>query len=1339
MKHVCKKIMALLLVVAMIAGVLPSVFAAQVGPFTDVDDGIWYGESVQYVYDNGLMNGMTETTFEPETKLTRAQAVTVLYRIAKEPAVAGAASFPDLVGDWYKNAVAWAEEKGVVNGRPDGTFDPEGLITREELVTVIWRYNGSPKAEGDNLADWPDKAMVADYAKDSMNWAVENGVINGLDGKLAPQSNATRAQYAAIIMRFVEATKPCTEHAWDEGKVTKEATCTEAGEKVFTCQRCGETKTEEIPALGHNFVDGVCANGCGEKLAADDEIVIYYTNDVHTYINKALSYDSIADLYDQTKSVAAGALLVDAGDHIQGTAYGGMDNGKTIIELMNAAGYDLATLGNHEFDYGMERALGVVEQANFPYVSCNFYHEENGVKGDNVLDAYKIFTVGGKKIAVIGITTPESFTKSTPKYFQDDNGNYIYGIAGGEDGQALYAAVQAAIDAAKAESPDYIIALGHCGDDPASQPWTSEEVIANTTGLDAFIDGHSHSTVPMKEVKDKGGDVVVLTQTGSYFDAIGRMSITADGIKTELITEWDGSDADVAAIADAWMSEVDAKLGEKIAESDIDFTVNYDNGTRAVRSSETNLGDLNADAYYWYVNENLSGGCDMAIMNGGGIRANADSGDWTYKTCKTINTFGNVLCCIELTGQQILDALEFGARFTTGDPENRQENGGFLQVAGCTYAINTYTENTVTVDDKNVWQAGPTEYRVTDVKIYNKETKTYEPLDLTKTYRVAGTNYTLYDCGDGFNMFTGGKHILDGISEDYLAMAAYVQAFADTDNNNYSNIASANSPLAAYENYLLNYESATGSGRIVINTTEPEPAGDEYVLTSGLKDGDEVVIVCAAKNVALSATYDGYYNSAVAVTPVDGKIAGPAADIVWTVGKDGDNYTFSYNGQKLAMGDSFSSMPLGEKNDQWVLEDGTTAGTYFIKNVARQVYVEYYETNGNWSGYYNNSVAELFEMNFYVKSDGGEAPHVHTWDEGAVTTEATCTEPGVKTFTCECGETKTEEIPALGHVDVDEDGKCDRCGAELEVTEYVLASELKDGDKVVIVNVAQSKALNKEIVSTYYKAGTAVTPADGKIVSPDSAIVWTVKADGEGFNLENDEGKKLSIDGTYSSIPYDMGNDAWSVAAAATENCVYVVNENGKYLSWSSYGNFSAYTYDESKEADYAMQLYVLKTESAETGAYTIATEIVVGDKIVITAKYDGTYYAATNAINPSNAIAATAVTVADGQLTFDDNVEVVWEVVASESEGKYLLKNPQGNYMTYAGSGTGMKIDEVGYAYTLTCGEGTSTVDMGTIGTTHRLLIFRMSNNVPQFRAYAESNADGEYSRDITIWKIAG
>ena len=328
-------------------------------------------------------------------------------------------------------------------------------------------------------------------------------------------------------------------------------------------------------------------------LANADDIVVYYTNDVHTYIDGELSYDNIADLKTATEAQAAGVLLVDAGDHIQGTAYGSMDKGKTIIDLMNASGYDLATLGNHEFDYGMDGRIKVTDEwAEFPYVSSNFYHEENGVVGETVLDSYKVFEMGGKKIAFIGITTPESFTKSTPAYFQDENGNYIYGIAGGEDGQELYKAVQRAIDNARmGADADIVIALGHLGDDPASRPWTSEELIRNTWGLDAFIDGHSHSTVEMKKVYDKNGDPVVLTQTGQYFAAVGKMTISKKGeITTELVTEWAGSDASVKAIKDEWLTEIDTQLGEVIGYTDIVFD-NYDESGRLVRPSGPQDGD----------------------------------------------------------------------------------------------------------------------------------------------------------------------------------------------------------------------------------------------------------------------------------------------------------------------------------------------------------------------------------------------------------------------------------------------------------------------------------------------------------------------------------------------------------------------------------------------------------------------------------------------------------------------------------------------------------------------------------------------------------------------------
>jgi len=549
--------------------------------------------------------------------------------------------------------------------------------------------------------------------------------------------------------------------------------------------------------------------------AADEkskDIVILYTNDVHTYIDGAISYDTIAGVKAYLQTQYENVLLVDAGDHIQGTAYGSMDKGKTIIDLMNAAGYDLATLGNHEFDYGQDGRINVTDTwATFPYVSCNFYNEAAGVRGENVLDSYKIFEVGGEKVAIIGITTPETFTKSTPAYFQNEAGEYIYGIAGGTDGAALYADVQKAIDEAKAAGATKVIALGHLGDDPASQPWTSEETIANVSGLDAFIDGHSHSTVEGAAVKDKDGKDVLLTQTGEYFGAIGMMVISADGITTKLLAADNEivtaatPDEAVAAIKAKWIADIDTALGEKIGSTELTFD-NYDENGRLVRKQGTNTGAFAADALY-YLFDNMDLDVDVAIMNGGGVRNKAITGDITYKTCKDIHTFGNVACLQTITGQQLLDALEWGAR---GTPD--EEIGGFLHVAGITYEIDTSIASTVQADDKGVWIGGPTgEYRVKNVKILDKATGEYVALDLEAKYNLAGYNYTLRDLGDGFAMFDGAVNVLDYVMEDYMVLANYVKGFAD------GVVGAENSPLnAKYAALKINYAEVTGDGRIAL-------------------------------------------------------------------------------------------------------------------------------------------------------------------------------------------------------------------------------------------------------------------------------------------------------------------------------------------------------------------------------------------------------------------------------------------------------------------------------------------------------------------------------------------
>ena len=561
-------------------------------------------------------------------------------------------------------------------------------------------------------------------------------------------------------------------------------------------------------------VGAPAASACwtGEK----SEVTILYTNDVHTYIDKQapeLTYAAIAALKQSYQNAGKKVLLVDAGDHVQGTAYGSMDQGASIIELMNAAGYDAATPGNHEFDYGMDRAKELMRDADFPYLSCNWVDLRTNLR---VLPEIKVFVRGGVRIAFVGITTPETFTKSTPAYFMNKaQTKYIYDILGGEDGQKLYSAVQKAVDKAKCLA-DVVIGLGHLGVDPSSSPWTSEEVIAHTTGFDAFIDGHSHTVMENKQVADASGRLVTLTQTGSYFANVGEMTIAPDGtISTRLVSTYDQEDPAVAAEQAAWVNTVDDMLGEKIAVADTKFYITDPaTGKRRIRSGETNLGDFVADGIYTYFNEVEQLHCDIAIMNGGGIRSDEDAGYWTFKTCKQVSPFGNVACLMSVTGKQIQDALEFAARFAGAEGK---ENGGFLQVAGATYEIHTDIPNTVQTDDKNVWIGSATSTpRVQNVKIYDRANGTYVPLDENKTYALAGMNYTLRNLGDGFAMFDGAELIKDYVSEDYLVMSTYAMTFGGVDAEGLPHLSSANSVLAEYPGYLLDYENPYGAGRISI-------------------------------------------------------------------------------------------------------------------------------------------------------------------------------------------------------------------------------------------------------------------------------------------------------------------------------------------------------------------------------------------------------------------------------------------------------------------------------------------------------------------------------------------
>ena len=487
------------------------------------------------------------------------------------------------------------------------------------------------------------------------------------------------------------------------------------------------------------------------------DIVVLYTNDVHCGVDEGLGYAGVAAYKADMRKTTDYVALVDDGDAIQGEALGTLSKGEYPVQIMNEMGYDFAVPGNHEFDYGMDQFLALAKEQSCGYYCCNFMNLKTG---KTVFDAYKMMTFGTTKVAFVGIDTPEAISKSTPTYFQDSSGNYIYGFCQGNNGKDLYAAVQTAVDAAKAAGANYVVAVGHCGIDEQSAPWRSTDIIANVSGLTAFLDGHSHSVIASQQVKDKDGKTVLLSSTGTKLANLGKLVITSAGaVTTGLVAaaDYTAKDATIDAFVKKIQSENAALLKTVVAKTSVDLTIyKADGTTRAIRNQETNLGDLVADAY------KTIGGADCAIVNGGGIRASIAKGDITYENIIAVHPYGNELCVVKATGQQIVDALEMASRTTPS------ENGGFLQVSGITYTIDTTIPSHVTVDDNKMFVSVDGARRVKDVKINGAA------VDLTKTYTVASHNYMLKDAGDGLNMFQKDELVRDSVMLDNQVLITYI-------------------------------------------------------------------------------------------------------------------------------------------------------------------------------------------------------------------------------------------------------------------------------------------------------------------------------------------------------------------------------------------------------------------------------------------------------------------------------------------------------------------------------------------------------------------------------------
>ncbi len=522
---------------------------------------------------------------------------------------------------------------------------------------------------------------------------------------------------------------------------------------VFTLTACGASKANP--------------DGGSQKAEKNGEVYILFTSDVHCGIDKGFGYTGLAQVRNTLEAQGYTTILVDNGDSIQGESIGTLSNGSEIIKLMNELKYDVAIPGNHEFDYGMEEFLKRAEEADFPYISCNFNKD-----GELLFDRYIIKEVAGMKIAFVGVTTPWTVITSTPAFFQNEQGSYIYGFMQDESGELLYKAVQDAVNDARADGADYVYVLGHLGLDEVNNPWSYADVIENTNGIDVFLDGHSHDTEQV-QMKNKDGDIVVRSACGTKLNCIGYSHISPEnGIVETGIWTWNNSLAadtllgfknDMTEKIDTANKTLDETLGKVVASTTVDLTINDPvetdtNGApiRMIRRAETNLGDLCPDAL------RVRFGTDISILNGGGIRANINKGDITFKDIISVFPFGNMVSVVECTGEQILNALEWGASKVP------LENGGFLQVSGMSYEIDLNANGHCLADEMGMFSGYEGEHRVRNIMVGS------EPLDLEKTYTVAGTSYVLLEKGDGMTAFDGCKVLQESVAIDNQVLIDYI-------------------------------------------------------------------------------------------------------------------------------------------------------------------------------------------------------------------------------------------------------------------------------------------------------------------------------------------------------------------------------------------------------------------------------------------------------------------------------------------------------------------------------------------------------------------------------------
>ena len=512
-------------------------------------------------------------------------------------------------------------------------------------------------------------------------------------------------------------------------------------------------------------------SACAKK--QEDDIYIVFTNDVHCAIDTNIGYAGVAAYKEELLKEHQYVTLVDVGDFASGSIAGSLSTGYYPTILMNAAGYDVATLGNHEFDYGMDYLNEyILQNSEFDIVCSNIGYtgkNENKLKD---IKPYVIKEYGNTKVAFVGVDTPTTIAESSPSVFMED-GEFVYDFTFGDTKDNFYSDLQKVINEADKKS-DYVVLLAHFGTSENSAPFRSSDLAQNTYGVDVILDGHSHIEILGDVFTNTKGKDVQVWQTGTELTNIGTIVLKVDHtIEGMLVSEYDKKDEEVNIVIDGLNKEFDETLGQIISHTDFDLiigdTIN-DVYYREVRNRETNLGDLCADVF-----RNMYGS-DIGIVNGGGIRDTIKAGDIAMRDCVLVFPFINKTALLKANGQTILDMLEYSAYSVESYQNNGEtpvgEFGGFLQVSGIKFDVDTSINSPCIVEEDMFKGFNDGQRRVKNVYVL-KDDK-YEPIDPDALYTIAGSQYILTELGNGYTMFKDSEVVSKEGTVDTNLLVEYI-------------------------------------------------------------------------------------------------------------------------------------------------------------------------------------------------------------------------------------------------------------------------------------------------------------------------------------------------------------------------------------------------------------------------------------------------------------------------------------------------------------------------------------------------------------------------------------